>query len=200
MPARKMKIGAQKCVIQRVRNSAGSATSRGLKPLGAEEIAGVVERHHHHDQAAQQVDGVEPRACSAGGGGVDVLDGADGKRQKPRIGLGQAHNILFFLCRPQPTTGRFSSGKPRDRLGEKPCPVWRFSEDFPWFRRCRDRAAAAESLKSARTVATFNRRQNPSRATHHDSLMSYPDRRKPLDTVRRWEQLGLVGSQCKEPL
>jgi hypothetical protein len=28
-----MKVGAQKCVSQRVRNSAGSATSRGLAPL-----------------------------------------------------------------------------------------------------------------------------------------------------------------------
>ena len=27
-----MKVGAQKCVTQRVRNSAGSITSRGLKP------------------------------------------------------------------------------------------------------------------------------------------------------------------------
>ena len=32
MPARKMKVGAQKCVTQRVRNSAVSVTSRGLKP------------------------------------------------------------------------------------------------------------------------------------------------------------------------
>src|SRR5262245_27979730 len=37
MPARKMKVGAQKCVIQRVRNSAGSATSRGLKAPGAKK-------------------------------------------------------------------------------------------------------------------------------------------------------------------
>src|SRR6188472_1025802 len=32
MPARKMKVGAQKCVSQRVMNSAASVTSRGLKP------------------------------------------------------------------------------------------------------------------------------------------------------------------------
>ena len=32
-PARKMKVGAQKCVIQRVRNSAGSVTSRGFQSL-----------------------------------------------------------------------------------------------------------------------------------------------------------------------
>lgn len=32
MPARKMKVGAQKCVTQRVMNSAASVTSRGLKP------------------------------------------------------------------------------------------------------------------------------------------------------------------------
>jgi hypothetical protein len=59
MPARKMKVGAQKCVIQRVRNSAGSATSRGLKPL-REEIAGVVERHHDHHKAAQEIDRGDP--------------------------------------------------------------------------------------------------------------------------------------------
>jgi hypothetical protein len=32
-----MKVGAQKCVTQRVRNSAGSAMSRGLGPLAAKK-------------------------------------------------------------------------------------------------------------------------------------------------------------------
>ena len=37
MPARNTKTGAQKCVTQRVRNRAGSLTSRGLKPAAAKK-------------------------------------------------------------------------------------------------------------------------------------------------------------------
>src|SRR5262245_54811390 len=37
MPARKTNVGAQRCVIHRVRNSAGSATSRGLNPPAAKK-------------------------------------------------------------------------------------------------------------------------------------------------------------------
>jgi hypothetical protein len=74
VPARNTNTGAQKCVTQRVRNSAGSFTSRGLKAARGEEIAGVVERHQHHYETPQQIDGIEPhrvrshRRCVRAGG------------------------------------------------------------------------------------------------------------------------------------
>ena len=52
-----MKVGAQKCVTQRVRNSAGSVTSRGLKPLAPKKSRVWIQGHERHDEAAQDVNG-----------------------------------------------------------------------------------------------------------------------------------------------
>ena len=97
MPARKTKIGAQKCVTQR-------HEQRGLRDIAriertrAEEIAGMVERHDHQHEATQEVDGVEPRP-SAGGGGrrIGRAGKAGRERRQPRVGIGQAHGVLFVV-------------------------------------------------------------------------------------------------------
>ena len=49
-PARKMKVGAQKCVIQRVTNSAGSITSRGYEAASAKKVARMIQGHECHDE------------------------------------------------------------------------------------------------------------------------------------------------------
>ena len=62
MPARNTKIGAQKCVTQRVRNRAGIVHIARVHAAAAEEVACVIEHHDGHDEAAQKVDAVEPRS------------------------------------------------------------------------------------------------------------------------------------------
>ena len=61
-----MKVGAQRCVIQRVAKSATLVRSRSvgekMQRVAAEEVAHVVEDHQHDDEAAQLVDDLEPRA------------------------------------------------------------------------------------------------------------------------------------------
>jgi hypothetical protein len=56
-----MKVGAQNCVTQRVRKSAGSVTSRGFK-LPPKKIASMVQGHKSHDQGAEEINGVKTRS------------------------------------------------------------------------------------------------------------------------------------------
>ena len=63
-PARKMKVGAQKCVIQRVTNSAGSITSRGYEAASAKKVARMIQGHECHDESAQDVYGNDPSAMA----------------------------------------------------------------------------------------------------------------------------------------
>ena len=58
VPVSRKKTGAQKWVIQRVKNSggAGAGDVGGADARHAEEIARVIERHHDHDRAAHDVD------------------------------------------------------------------------------------------------------------------------------------------------
>ena len=60
MPARKMKIGAQKCVTQRVRNRAESAMSRGFMPPGPKKSRTVVYFHASSLIATARVQPAEP--------------------------------------------------------------------------------------------------------------------------------------------
>jgi hypothetical protein len=59
----KKNTGAQKKVIQRVRNKAAEACAKfvGILSGHAEEVAGVIERHDDHDHAAEDVDRFEAR-------------------------------------------------------------------------------------------------------------------------------------------
>ena len=68
MPVSRKNTGAQKCVIQRVRNSAAVAVREVGRVLArdAEEVARVVERHQDHDHAAHDVDRFEARASGCG--------------------------------------------------------------------------------------------------------------------------------------
>ena len=61
VPVSRKKTGAQKWVIQRVKNSAAPARRDvgGADPRYAEEIARVIERHDDHDHAADDVDRLE---------------------------------------------------------------------------------------------------------------------------------------------
>ena len=121
MPASRTKIGAQKCVIHRVMNSAGSATSRGFIALRAEEIAGVIERHDHQNEAAQQIDGIEARPRAAGDCRIDEAGTTGGVTATAahRRRSGSWHPLAFAVPsprRPRPTTiqsGPVGRGRPR---------------------------------------------------------------------------------------
>ena len=66
VPARNTNTGAQKWVIQRVKNSAAPMFGIGHRiDLAAdhEEVAHVIERHDHDHEAAQHVDAGEPVAA-----------------------------------------------------------------------------------------------------------------------------------------
>ena len=57
-----MKVGAQNCVTQRVKKSAGSVTSRGFKPLPPKKITSMVQGHKSRDQGAEEINGVKTRS------------------------------------------------------------------------------------------------------------------------------------------
>ena len=86
MPASNTKTGAQKCVIQRVMNSADGdvrVRRRILPAADHEEVANVVDGHDHDHQAADHVDGAESIGALIGcwknhdGHCVTSSDGAD---------------------------------------------------------------------------------------------------------------------------
>ena len=58
VPVSRKNVGAQRWVIQRVKNSGTVVCARfvGLSARHAEEVAHVIERHQDHDDAAQRVD------------------------------------------------------------------------------------------------------------------------------------------------
>ena len=57
VPVSRKKTGAQKCVIQRVKNSGIVVWDRfgGAEAGLAKEVASVIERHQDHDDAAEDV-------------------------------------------------------------------------------------------------------------------------------------------------
>ena len=68
VPVRRKNTGAQKCVIQRVKNSAADAVARfvGLLAGDAKVVSRVIERHHDHDDAAKHVHRLETRPDGRG--------------------------------------------------------------------------------------------------------------------------------------
>ena len=62
MPARKTKLGAQRCVIQRVKYIMPEAVAAfgRVAVVAGEIIARVIERHQHHHQPAQEIDRLDP--------------------------------------------------------------------------------------------------------------------------------------------
>ncbi len=71
VPVSRKKTGAQKCVIQRVKNSGMVvwAGSVGLKPVLPKKSRVVIERHEDHDYTANDINGFEADAFRRDGFG-----------------------------------------------------------------------------------------------------------------------------------
>ena len=99
----KMNVGAQKCVIQRVRNSAGSAMSRWVEGARRKEVARMIEGHQHHDDAAHEVDGNDTGADAGGGYTAESFKAAD-RQNCPSEQIGGNAHDRFSSCRSRSKT------------------------------------------------------------------------------------------------
>src|SRR5262245_62555412 len=117
MPARKMNVGAQKCVIQRVRNSAGSPTSRGLKAPAAKKsrvwssaISTMTKPRTRSMEAMRVRSAVAPLALDLSG--APLLAGRTARRSESKVRL-MTHSFPQMLL--DRRLGRTSSRAPARR-------------------------------------------------------------------------------------